>query len=168
MKTVAYYLRKIAVGMNPKSPPDLIFTVGIPGSGKSTWIRSQPGYVVVSPDSIRASMGDITDQSKNAEVWAIAKSRVAEALKQGRNVILDSTNVDSRRRREFVEGLPDHALKAKIFDVDPTIAKKRIKDDLTKGVQRSNVPDYAVDRMYQYYQATINENQLKAEGFEII
>jgi len=168
MKTVASYLRRIAVGIDPVDPPDLIFTIGIPGSGKSTWIHSQPGYVVVSPDGIRGEMGDITDQSRNAEVWATAKVRVAEALKQGRNVILDSTNVEARRRREFVEGLPSHILKAKLFHVDPETAKQRIRDDLEKKVPRSNVPDYVVDRMYQNFKDTIDERQLESEGFEVL
>ena len=168
MNTVASYLRRIAVGMDPNSPPDLVFTIGIPGSGKSTWIRSQPGYVVVSPDGIRGELGDITDQSKNAQIWTIAKSRVADALKQGRNVILDATNVDSSRRLEFIRGLPEHTLKAKIFQVDPEVAKQRIKADLENKIQRSNVPDYAVDLMYRDFKNTIDEGQLEAEGFEIL
>lgn len=168
MKTVASYLRKIAVGLDHGDPPDLIFTIGIPGSGKSTWIRSQPGYMVVSPDGIREELGDISDQTKNPQVYATAKARVAEALKKGRNVILDSTNVEARRRQEFVRGLPNHKLKAKLFHVDPEEAKRRIREDLEKKVPRSNVPDYVVDRMYRYFQSTLDEKQLESEGFLVV
>ena len=159
-------LRKIAAA--GKTLPELVFTVGIPGSGKSTWIQSQKGYEVVSPDLVRSKMDDITDQSKNAEVWAVVKDKVKKALEKGSNVILDATNVDSIRRKQFLQELPDHVLKAKIFDVDPEEAKRRIKEDISVGMKRSNVPDYAIDRMYQLYRDTIDKGQLESEGFEIL
>ena len=148
--------------------PDLVFTVGIPGAGKSAWIHTMKGYVVINPDSIRAGLGDISDQTKNTQVWAIAKDKVREALSKGKNVILDATNLVSGYRKFFLEGLPDHNLKAKVFSVDPTEAKRRIKEDIEKGRQRAVVPDDVIDRMYEQFKETMDKGQLKEEGFEII
>jgi len=61
--------------------PTLIFTVGIPGSGKSTWIHSQDGFEVVSLDDIRKSLGDVSDQSKDRTVVSMAKSRLNNLLR---------------------------------------------------------------------------------------
>jgi len=159
-------LRKIA----DKKVPDLIFTVGIPGSGKSFWIKSQSGHVIVSPDTIRKELtGDISDQSKNAQVWAIAKRKVSEALEEGKNVILDATNLISFYRKQFLDGLPEHELKAKVFEISPDIAKKRIRKDIEEGkFERPDVPVEVIDEMYEQFRKTVDEGELKAEGFEII
>jgi len=148
--------------------PDLILTIGIPGSGKSFWIKSMSGFKVVSPDSIRAELSDISDQSVNPQAWAIAKKRVSEYLKQGKNVILDATNLISFYRKSFLEELPPHNLKAKIFKIDPETAKKRIKEDIQKGRLRAKVPDNVVDMMYEDFKKTVHEGELENEGFEIL
>ena len=107
--------------------PELILTVGISGSGKSTWIKSQSGYEVVSPDEIRREMGDVSDQSKMNEVYRIAYDRLKTLLSQGKNVIFDATNLESKYRVELIKSMPKHISKAKVFHTDPEEAKKRIK-----------------------------------------
>ena len=162
-------VRRAAEELLQADKPEFILTVGIPGSGKSYWIKSQTGYTVVSPDDIRREMGgDVSDQSKNAQVWALAKQRTLSALNRGQNVILDATNVDSQYRKLFISGLPDCIMKAKVFDVDPEVAKARIHKDLEQGRDRSVVPDHVIDRMYEGFKSTVDENQLEAEGFQVI
>lgn len=154
--------------------PKLILPVGISGSGKSTWIKSQTDQntVVVSPDEIRRELtGNISDQTKNNEVFALANKRAADALNAGKNVIFDATNIASRNRKTLLDYMKVHVegefdAVAKIFDVDPEIAKQRIKKDVESGVDRSNVPDYAIDRQYQTF--TNDVNLLEPDGFKII
>jgi membrane-bound lytic murein transglycosylase len=55
---------------------------------------------------------------------------------------------------------------AKIFNVSPEIAKQRVKKDIESGVERSNVPDYAIDRQYQSFVDGVNT--LETDGFKII
>ena len=154
--------------------PRLILPVGISGSGKSTWIRSQtdPNIVVVSPDEIRRELtGNISDQTKNGEVFALANRRAADALNAGKSVIFDATNIASRNRKGLMEYMKVHVdasfdAVAKIFEVDPEVAKQRVKKDVEAGVDRSNVPDYAIDRQYQTF---INDmNLIETDGFKII
>ena len=165
-----YFKEESPVDMNPSNEtlPELILTVGISGSGKSTWIKSQQGFEVVSPDEIRRSLGDVSDQSKMDDVFSIAYNKLRTLLSQGKNVIFDATNLESKYRMELIKSMPKHISKAKVFHTDPEEAKKRIKMDLEKGVDRSNVSDYVVDRMYRNYQKTVNEHQLENEGFEIV
>jgi len=149
--------------------PDLIFTIGIPGSGKSWWIKSQKSHVIISPDSIRKELtGDISDQSANIQAWAIAKRKVSESLKHGKDVILDATNLISFYRKQFLENLPPHNLKAKIFEISPEIAKERIKKDVERKIERAKVPDEVIDRMHEQFKKTVNEGELQTEGFDII
>ena len=154
--------------------PKLILPVGISGSGKSSWIKSQTDVnaVVVSPDEIRRELtGNISDQTKNSEVFVIANKRAADALNAGKNVIFDATNIASRNRKGLIEYMKTHVDKgfdavAKVFDVSPDIAKARIKKSIESGDDRSNVPDYAIDKQYQTY---INDlNLIELDGFKII
>ncbi len=154
--------------------PKLILPVGISGSGKSTWIKANTNSntVVVSPDDIRRELtGNISDQSKNGQVWSTAFDRIASALNSGKNVILDATNIKSSDRKRLMNHLKVNVDKpfdsfAKIFNVNPEIAKQRVKKDIQSGVDRSNVPDFAIDRQYQTFVDDVN--LLEPEGFKII
>jgi len=159
-----YYLKE------EKEIPELILPIGISGSGKSTYISTlnkNHNYVVVSPDEIRKEIcGDVNCQNRNSEVWKIAKERVVDNLKKNKSVILDATNVNTKNRRAFIKDLPDCKLIAKILNIDPAIAKQRIQQDIKKGINRSNTPSYAIDRMYDQFKQTLQD--IKHEDFKII
>lgn len=59
-------------------------------------------WVVLSSDEIRAEFGDVNDQSKNAEVFQILHQRIKNDLKNGKNVIYDATNLNRKRRINFI------------------------------------------------------------------
>jgi predicted kinase len=79
---------------------EFTITVGISGSGKTTWLlENSTGKRVISPDEIRRELtGDVSDQTKNKEVFKIAFERVINALNNGVSVIFDATNVVSVHR----------------------------------------------------------------------
>jgi predicted kinase len=166
--------------------PILLLLIGIPGSGKSTWLAGHHlipaplrlgqdedkfvivnsfSFTVICPDMIRQSLSDISDQSQNILVWQEAKTRTMDLLERGMNVILDATNVNTSRRREFLTGLPTCKKMAKMFYVNPETAYQRIKKDLEENKLRSNVPEEAVYRLYGEYLYTLRV--IKSEGFEI-
>lgn len=151
--------------------PIFIMTIGISGSGKSTWINQQTSsgdIIVVCPDLIREELtGSISDQTQNPKVWSITKQRVMEALGTGKSVILDATNVDSKQRKQFIQGLPTAILKAKIFNVDPQEAKNRVRKAIESGENRSNVPDFIIDKQHEKFKLSTPEI-LKQEGFELL
>jgi predicted kinase len=152
-----------------KNLPILLLLIGIPGSGKSTWLKSfdQTNYIIINPDSIRKEItGDISDVSQDVKVWQIAKERTVNALENGKNVILDATNVDTSRRREFINDLPEVQIQAKLFDADPEESKRRIRKDIELGIDRSNVPEEIIDKMYDKYKYTLTK--IKEEPIEII
>lgn len=154
-----------------KEIPELVLPIGIPGSGKSTWIKNfnaNNKYVVVSPDSIRRELtGDVSDQSRNADVFHMAEVATKKALEAGESVIYDATNVDTAQRRNLIQQMPKGIkLKAKIFEVDPEEAKRRIRKDIESKTDRANVPDDIVDKMYDKFKHTLTV--IKDEGFELI
>lgn len=122
------------------------------------------GYIVVCPDDIRREItGSISDQSANNEVFTVVDSRIKEILENGGKVIYDATNVNTRFRREFLRKYSKYNIACKLFKSNPEISKERIRKDIENNVDRSNVPDFVIDRQYQMYLQTLND--IKDEDF---
>jgi predicted kinase len=83
----------------------LTITRGLPGSGKTTWARQQPGAVRVNRDELRLMLHGRRLGTGTAEVQVTRASRAAiEALlRAGTDVICDDTNLRSRVVRELAE-----------------------------------------------------------------
>lgn len=81
---------------------NIVMTVGLPGSGKTTWASAQEGYKVFSSDAIRQELGDVNDQTQNDKVFRILHKRIKEALEDGKDCIYDATNVTAKNRRAFL------------------------------------------------------------------
>lgn len=89
--------------------PYFVMMVGLPGSGKSTYTKQlaeETNAIICSSDSIREELcGYENSQDNNDEVFKILHSRIKENLKNGKNVIYDATNINSKRRRAFLSEL---------------------------------------------------------------
>lgn len=154
--------------------PSFIILVGISGCGKSTWIKSHniPNAVVVSFDDIRREInGDVNDHTDSLKIIYIGLNRIVFALNQGKNVILDATNVSTKNRREQLAYIKENAevsfnAYAKIFYADPDVSKKRILADIKNGVDRSNVPIESIDK--QYAKFILNIDRIESDGYKVI
>jgi predicted kinase len=146
--------------------------VGIPGCGKSTYLKrfkNKKGIVIVCPDDIRRELfNDVNHQADGDRVWGTAHTRIYEALEQGSYVILDATNVGTRNRvrllnnvKSMYPGVPCYAT---VFDCNPEVSKQRIARDIENHVDRSDVPADVIDRMYKNYLETLEV--IKDEGFD--
>lgn len=80
---------------------ELIITVGLPRSGKSSWAQAQ-NYPIVNPDAIRLGLhGQPFIGEAEPFVWAIAQVMVRALFNAGHHtVVVDATNT-SRKRRDF-------------------------------------------------------------------
>ena len=89
--------------------PTFTMMVGLVGSGKSTYAKQlaeQTNAIICSSDAIREELcGDENSQDNNDEVFKILHSRIKENLKNGKDVIYDATNINSKRRRAFLSEL---------------------------------------------------------------
>lgn len=80
--------------------------IGIPGSGKSTIaeeIALKEPAIIVSSDVVRGDLyGDESVQGDPAKVFRIVHENVKHYLRKGCNVIMDATNINSKKRAAFL------------------------------------------------------------------
>lgn len=140
---------------------------GVSGSGKSTWARQQSA-VVVSRDAIRLAFFGSDDQDyyqvskeelseKEQTVTVLQDAAVAGALKAGKNVIVDNTNVEWK----FVKALAKIGYRygadvsVKLFDVSVTEAMNRNGRRAKSGGR--DVPLEVIQRQHERLKHTRNK-----------
>ena len=137
----------------------LILPIGISGSGKSyIYNKDYKDCVQVSPDLIREELtGDISNQSKNKEVFKLAFERVDEYLNKGLDVFFDATNVNKSQRKSFTDKYKDTDVEV-IYVILPAnidLSWKRIRADIRDKKNRSDVPYFALVRQKEMYDNTL-------------
>ena len=142
----------------------LVITVGIPACGKSYFAEQEheKGAVVISSDSIREELyGDVNDQSHNAEVFDTMKKCTIATLRNGDYVIYDATNLNAKRRINFLKEL---RREVKEFEAICVVFAGPYEECCERNKNRERtVPDYVMERMYKNFQPPFYE-----EGWDVI
>lgn len=130
------------------SRPEFIMMVGLPGSGKSTIaerMAEEKNTIILSSDQLRKELfGDENSQENNEKVFAILHREIKNNLKAGNNVIMDSTNISSKRRRAFLRELKNISCKKICAVVETPFAMCLALNDARDRV----VPYEVIERMY--------------------
>ena len=145
--------------------PRLIIMVGISASGKSTiakQLAEKENAIIISSDVIRAELcnGNVSDQSKNEEVFKLYHKRIRENLLAGNNVICDATNIILKSRRAIF-----NAINGIDCEKIGYIVAKKIEDCIkdNHNHDRVAVPDYVIEKQIRKFQVPFKE-----EGFDDI
>ena len=137
----------------------LILPIGISGSGKSyIYNKDYKDCVQVSPDLIREELtGDISNQTKNKEVFKLAFERVDEYLNEGQDVFFDATNVNKDQRKNFTDKYigTDVEVVYVVLPADIDLSWNRIRKDIREGKNRSNVPYFALVKQKEQYDKSL-------------
>ena len=175
------FIRYIMDNESIDNYPVLYIPIGIPGSGKSTFIEGMrkmyeetfgPAFplFVVSPDEIRKDeFGDINDHVHNNEVWEIAHTKVYDLLCDLKyDVVLDATNVDEKLREMFIKRLYDRMWNDEEISLEQfkvvyilfltsniDVLYERIRKDLDNGKVRSDVPYSVLEKMLKRYNKSV-------------
>lgn len=144
----------------------IIVPIGISGSGKSRLYKMRySDLTLVSPDLIRKEMtGNISDQSKNKEVFKEVDRRVSRLVEAKESFFLDATNVGKAYRKNFVEQfrkMDDVEVIYVVLPADIEVSHQRIKEDIKAKVDRAKVPYEALARQLGAYRDSLKS---KFEG----
>lgn len=116
-------------GPQPAPAGTLYLPVGVPGSGKSTWVRAQlPGATVISMDELRERLlGSRSDQSRNQEIFMRARAALGRALRAHETAVWDAQSHTWGARQSLLSLAREaHAYVVIIyFDVPLAVALER-------------------------------------------
>ena len=145
----------------------LYITVGLPGSGKSTYAKEfikGKEIEYLSSDSLRAVYGkDENDQSVTSIVFGHIKRKVDEFLKDGKNVLVDATSVNRKERSDYINTAKKYGAKvvAIVFKMD---RQGLIDRNKKRGEQGGRVvPDWVIDKMLNKF-----EEPSYSEGIDVM
>ena len=129
----------------------LIIMVGVPGSGKSTWLyqNKKINEFIVSRDTIRFNLLQENDDyfSKEDEVWETYVTSIESLLKSGETVYADATHLNHGARLKLLKALdiiPDE-IEIIYFKIPLEIAQERN----AHRAGRAYVPPEAIAKMYR-------------------
>ena len=120
---------------------------GLPGCGKSTFserLVEETGAVVCSSDALRWELfGDEDEQTQNQKVFSELERGVKENLMAGQSVIYDAANINSKRRKAFLQEIK-HIQCEKICYVLATPLEVCYRNNRTR---KRFVPEDSIRRM---------------------
>lgn len=146
----------------------LIYTVGLPASGKTRWskeyVNTHPGTVHVTKDDLREMLHCGTPHNNQNESFtcAIRDSIICEALTLQRDVIVDDTNFNPAHVKRFEELAVRHGAELHREDFTHVALNLCLERNMSadRVLRGRNVPDKVIRQMWS---KNIRERSVAAE-----
>lgn len=143
----------------------LVFTFGISGCGKSTWLADK-SPVVETDDIRREVFNNVSDAINDGYVFQEARKRIVELFQHHDTVYFGATMVETKHRLPFLKEIQNKCMfdvefEIVIFKSDPEISKNRVTKDLSDGKDRSDSLQF-IDAQYEFYKEALKV--LDSEG----
>lgn len=154
---------------------ELLLTRGLPASGKTTWAREwvaeAPGdRTRINRDDLRMMTGgvQIFDAAGEKLITKIQHSAVSIALKNGKSVVVDDTNLNPK----FARALADVARVnwAEVRTIDDFLGVPVEECKRRNSLREKKVPESVIDRMHKQFieGKTQPDLNVSAEAWDIV
>jgi predicted kinase len=166
---------KPALNISELKTPFIIMLIGLPLSGKTTWIKenilNMKGYEnidIISRDDIIMELSSSDDYNKSysevdeKEVNTLLRERLIESNKNRRCAIVDMTNMSKKRKNTLNYFKKDYTRVAILFPLLDD-EKYTIRNDKRKREEKKDIPLTVLKDMLEKY-AIINEE----DKFDIV
>ena len=133
-----------------QNPFNVWIMVGLPGSGKSTYIKEElPKSInIISQDYIRQELGIMKDDEHKAignseqekEVTKICLERIDKEIEERHDFVIDNTNIKAGRVQNYYDKLKKVGANVKIVIIDTP-------KDICKERRKEHIPEKVIDDM---------------------
>lgn len=144
MKSLIKYL------FEKQNPFNVWIMVGLPGSGKSTYIKEElPKSInIISQDYIRQELGIMKDDEHKAignseqekEVTKICLERIDKEIEERHDFVIDNTNIKAGRVQNYYDKLKKANANVQIVIIDTP-------KDICKERRKEHIPEKVIDDM---------------------
>jgi len=149
--------------------PTAYILIGVPGSGKTTWLRNQDWakdcayvstdiWVELEAERQNKTYTEIFEEYMPRAVNLMA-AQVIDAREQGRDIVWDQTSTTLASRARKFRMLPDYRMVAIVFD---TPEKNELQRRLASRPGKE-IPDHVLEKMLADW-----EEPTEQEGFDEI
>ena len=129
--------------------PKFIMMIGLVASGKSTYAKKlsiKENAIILSSDQLRLELfNNVNDIEHNNIIFETIHKKAKEYLKNGENVIIDSTNLSYKKRKTFLDELKKiNCIKECYLIATPyelCLQQNQLRD--------KHVPEYVIKKMYK-------------------
>ena len=158
---------RIVERLNEQTQKELIIAIGLPASGKSTYIKHQyKKHLIISNDFTVEKLAKQSDTDYNAAFEKLGLAKIIEAgkrdfkkaLKTNKSIVLDNTNLTKAIRKYYLDLAPNYHKIAIVFNITKKEQTKRLSQREGKII-----PQAVLDKMRNEYEAPT-----AAEGFHEI
>ena len=142
---------------------EFIMMIGLPGSGKDTYINNfdKNQYVVISSDQIRKDLNYKAGEVK--DVFDICREQIRYHLTLGKNIIFNATNINRKHRMNLLDYLHGTFNNISYSAYVVTTPIKVCKERNSKREGFDKVPEEVIDKMLRAFQIPMEK-----EGFDFI
>lgn len=156
--------------------PWALILIGLPGSGKSTFVKQVLARVPIDEKPHISSLDNkiefegalqglnYTEAFKTLNIGALSKQvkvELAEAATASKNIIIDQTNMSQKSRREKLALLEAYTVGAVVFEVDAAELNRRLAT--REAATGKHIPQHVLESMAASYQSPTGE-----EGFKFL